>query len=213
LNLELEPPIYAYEGRQFGIFDNRKLMNAATQTGHSTLYRSEGGYTMRTFDLSPLFRSTVGFDRMSRLLDAAMEQDAGTQSYPPYNIEKLDENDYRITMAVAGFSADDLEMTQTGGSLVITGRKESKVEEDRFLHRGIATRSFERRFQLADHIQIVNARLDNGLLHIDLHREVPEEKRPRTIRIENAVNNQTIESGAGRPALASEQNQGAGQAA
>lgn len=160
---------------------------------------------MRTYDLSPLFRSTIGFDRMSRLLDSALEQDSAAQSYPPYNIEKLDEDDYRITMAVAGFSADELDLTQTGGALVISGRKEHKDEENKqFLHRGIAARSFDRRFQLADHIRIVNARLDNGMLHIDLHREVPEQMRPRTINIvtENEAGNQSVtSSGSERPAL------------
>ncbi|WP_366657122.1 Hsp20 family protein [Fodinicurvata sp. EGI_FJ10296] len=168
---------------------------------------------MRSYDLNPLLRSSIGFDRMSRLLDSALEQDTSAHSYPPYNIEKLGDDDYRITMAVAGFSREELDVTQTGGSLVISGRKETKEGDKEFLHRGIAARSFDRRFQLADHIRIVNARLDNGLLHIDLHREVPEQMRPRTINIATdaeagarSVEDQG-ERSAERPALSSESSQ------
>ncbi len=138
---------------------------------------------MRTFDLSPLFRTTVGFDRLNRLLDAAQTVD-GSAGYPPYNIEKLDEDSYGITMAVAGFAEDDLDVTVKDNVLVVTGRIGSKeTNEKRYLHRGIATRAFERRFELADHIHVTGARLENGLLHLELVREVPEELKPRKIAI------------------------------
>ena len=137
-----------------------------------------------TLDLSPLFRSTIGFDRMSRLLDAATRVDESALSYPPYNIEVLSEDAYRITMAVAGFGESDIGITAQENSLVITG-KLAKADDDRkFLHRGIAGRAFERRFELADHIKVAGASLVNGLLHVDLAREVPEAMKPRTIKIE-----------------------------
>lgn len=138
---------------------------------------------MRTFDMTPLFRSTVGFDRMSRFLDSALQADEASVSYPPYNIEKTGETAYRITMAVAGFSQDDLEITATENTLLVKGSRPSETKGE-FLHRGIATRAFERRFQLADYIKVTGARMDNGLLHIELAREVPEEMKPRTIAIE-----------------------------
>jgi molecular chaperone IbpA len=138
---------------------------------------------MRTYDLSPLFRSTVGFDRMTRLLDAAGRMDGEAPSYPPYNIEKTGENAYRITMAVAGFSTDELNISVQEGVLTVTGKALKEEEPKQFLHRGIARRAFERRFELADHIQVTGADLANGLLHIDLVREVPEAMKPRTIKI------------------------------
>jgi molecular chaperone IbpA len=141
---------------------------------------------MRTYDLSPLFRSTVGFDRMMRLLDTAGRVDESTSSYPPYNIEKTAENAYRITMAVAGFSADELNISVQEGVLTVTGKAAKEEEPQQFLHRGIARRAFDRRFELADHIQVNGANLANGLLHIDLVREVPEAMKPRSIKIGTA---------------------------
>lgn len=138
---------------------------------------------MHSFDLTPLFRSTVGFDRMARLLDSVNRLDEQTASYPPYNIEKLDEDNYRITMAVAGFGEDELDVTVKDGILIVSGKAESKDAERKFLHRGIARRAFERRLQLADYIQVSGARLENGLLHVDLVREVPEAMKPRQIAI------------------------------
>jgi molecular chaperone IbpA len=138
---------------------------------------------MRTLDFSPLFRSTVGFDRMSRLMDTALQLDESSPSYPPYNIEKRGEHDYRITMAVAGFAEDDLEITQTEGTLIVRGRAKQEDEQSQYLYRGIAGRAFERRFQLADYIRVTGANLTNGLLHIDMVREVPEQLKPRTIEI------------------------------
>ena len=140
---------------------------------------------MRTFDLTPLFRSTVGFDRMSRLLDAAMTGDDSAVAYPPYNIEKTGENDYRITMAVAGFAEQDIDITQHEATLIVKGRVQAQPDNTTFLHRGIAGRAFERRFQLADYIRVENASLVNGLLHIDLVREVPDALKPRTIQIQS----------------------------
>jgi molecular chaperone IbpA len=141
---------------------------------------------MRSYDLSPLFRSTVGFDRMMRLLDAASRVDETAPSYPPYNIEKTGENAYRITMAVAGFSAEELNLTVQEGVLTVTGKAGKDEEPKQYLHRGIARRAFERRFELADHIQVSAANLANGLLHIELVREVPEAMKPRTIKIGTA---------------------------
>ncbi|MFV3073099.1 Hsp20 family protein [Niveispirillum fermenti] len=138
---------------------------------------------MRSYDLSPLFRSTVGFDRMTRLLENALNgEDNGSNAYPPYNIEKRGEDQYRVTMAVAGFSESDIEITAHPNLLIVQG-KAKETEGTTFLHRGIAGRAFERRFQLADHIRVTNAILENGLLHIELVREVPETLKPRSIQI------------------------------
>jgi molecular chaperone IbpA len=139
---------------------------------------------MRSYDLSPLFRSTVGFDRLTRLMDAATRVDESTPSYPPYNIEKTGENAYRISMAVAGFSGDEIEITAQDNTLVISGKPKKSEEERKFLHRGIAGRAFERRFELAEFITVKGASLENGLLHVELVREVPEAKKPRTVTIE-----------------------------
>jgi len=137
---------------------------------------------MRGFDLTPLFRSTVGFDRMSELLDAATRLDDAQLSYPPYNIEKTGEDAYRITMAVAGFGQDDLNIVSQENSLLISG-KAQEPEGVEYLHRGIARRAFQRRFELADHIKVKSAELVNGLLRVELVREVPEEQKPREIKI------------------------------
>jgi molecular chaperone IbpA len=138
---------------------------------------------MRTLDLSPLFRSTIGFDRMTRLLDAATRLDDGAVSYPPYNIEVLGENAYRLTMAVAGFSEGDIDLTVQDNSLIVSGKIGKPDEDRKFLYRGIAGRAFERRFELAEHIKVAGASLENGLLHVDLVREVPETMKPRQIKI------------------------------
>ena len=138
---------------------------------------------MRTFDLTPLYRSTVGFDRLASILDQVMAADVGQNTYPPYNIEKTGDDAYRITLAVAGFSEDELTIESREGQLVVTGRKAEVDDKANVLHRGIATRAFERRFQLADHVRAVEAVTENGLLHIDLVREVPEALKPRRIEI------------------------------
>jgi molecular chaperone IbpA len=137
-----------------------------------------------SFDLTPLFRSTIGFDRMSRLIDAAMRADDSSVSYPPYNIEVLGEDAYRLTMAVAGFGENDINIVAQDSSLLIAGKIGKGEEERKFLYRGIAGRAFERRFELADHIKVTGASLANGLLHVDLVREVPEAMKPRSIKIE-----------------------------
>ncbi len=129
---------------------------------------------MDRFDFSPLFRSTIGFDRLARLVDTATRVDSTALSYPPYNIEKTGEDSYRLTMAVAGFSQN---------TLIVTGKSEKEVEDGRYLHRGIARRAFERRFSLADHLKVTGASMDNGLLHVDLVREVPEAMKPRQVKI------------------------------
>jgi molecular chaperone IbpA len=142
---------------------------------------------MRTFDLSPLYRSTVGFDRLFSLLDQAAGVDQA-QTYPPYNIERSDENAYRITLAVAGFADADLTIEVKESTLTVRGEKQAKAEGEgtEVLYRGIASRAFERRFQLADHVHVKGADLVNGLLHIDLVREIPEAKKPRQIAIGGA---------------------------
>jgi molecular chaperone IbpA len=145
---------------------------------------------MRNYDLSPLLRATVGFDRIFNLLDTANRLDEGAPSYPPYNIEKTGEDTYRIGMAVAGFSEADIEVTAKENSLVVTGKKGQESRDstaERYLHRGIASRNFERRFDLAEHIRVTGARLENGLLHIELVRELPEAMKPRSITIETGA--------------------------
>lgn len=143
---------------------------------------------MRQTDLTPLMRATVGFDRLWNLLDSATRVDESAFSYPPYNIEKIGEDDYRIVMAVAGFGEGELDITVKENSLVVTGRKEKAEDgETQYLYRGIANRAFERRFDLADHIRVTGARLENGLLFIDLVREIPEAMKPRSIKIESGT--------------------------
>ena len=138
---------------------------------------------MDRFDFTPLFRSTIGFDRLARLVDTASRVDGTAQTYPPYDIEKTAEDSYRLTMAVAGFSQGELDITVHENTLIVTGKAQNDVENGRFLHHGIARRAFERRFSLADHLKVTGASLDNGLLHVDLVREVPEAMKPRTVNI------------------------------
>ena len=141
---------------------------------------------MRTFDLAPLYRSTVGFDRLFSMLDQASGFDGGS-TYPPYNIERTGENAYRITLAVAGFGESDIAIEAKQNTLTIKGEKQAKSDEKKgeVLHQGIAARAFERVFQLAEHVEVRGASLENGLLHVDLVREVPEAMKPRQIRIGN----------------------------
>ena len=137
---------------------------------------------MRHFDRSPLYRSTVGFDRIANILEQVSLSD-GQASYPPYNIEKLGDDAYRISIAVAGFGSDELSVDVRDGALIVAGRKAEEAGERSYLHRGIATRAFERRFQLADHVRVTGASHADGMLHIDLVREVPEALKPRRIEI------------------------------
>lgn len=140
---------------------------------------------MSRFDFSPLYRSAIGFDRLASLMENAASG-TGNNGYPPYNIELLSENQYRISMAVAGFGRNELEITSHENTLMVKGHKEQEQSPRNYLYQGIAERGFERRFQLADHIRVVGADLENGLLHIDLVREVPEAAKPRTIAIGQA---------------------------
>ena len=140
---------------------------------------------MRPFDFAPLYRSTVGFDRLFQLLDGGIESEAST--YPPYNIERKADNEYRITMAVAGFTKDEIDILVKEQSLTVKGEKKSDDKERQYLHRGIATRAFERRFQLADHVEVTGADLQDGLLHVDLVRNVPERLKPRSVQIGNGA--------------------------
>jgi len=142
---------------------------------------------MRTFDFTPLLRSGIGFDRFDRLFENMSRQDEASLNYPPYNIIKSGENDYHITMAVAGFGEDDLEITAKENTLEIRAKALPEQDGVTYLHRGIAGRGFERRFELADDIKVTGARIENGLLHVDLLREVPEHKKPRRIEIGKAA--------------------------
>ena len=139
---------------------------------------------MRTFDFSPLFRSSVGFDRLAQLMDSARDD---VPSYPPYNIERTGEDQYRITMAVAGFGENDIEITAQENALTVVGKQPKDEAPKSLLYRGIAGRPFQRRFELAEYIRVSGASLENGLLHIDLVREVPEAVKPRTIKIGGKV--------------------------
>ena len=154
---------------------------------------------MSRFDLSPLMRHSVGFDHLNRLLDNAFQGETSAQSYPPYNIEKLGEDDYLITLAVAGFKPEELDVTVEDMTLTLSGRAAEKTDEEgkAFLHRGIATRAFERRFQLADNVEVGAAGYENGLLTVELRRVIPEHKKPRSIEIKaGAKTVKTIQSDA-----------------
>jgi molecular chaperone IbpA len=142
---------------------------------------------MRSYDFSPLYRSAIGFDRLARLLNDAQRSD-NEMSYPPYNIEQLNENSYRIVMSVAGFSSDEIEIESEQQSLKVSGKKHKETEEVNYLHRGIAESDFEHKFQLADHVKVTNAKLENGLLEINLVREIPEALKPKKIQIISAAN-------------------------
>lgn len=143
--------------------------------------QSRGQLATTDFDFSPLFRSMIGFDRLASLLD---NQPA---AYPPYNIEKTADDEYRISMAVAGFAQDDLDITVENGTLIVRGNKVKETEDEgrTYLHRGIATRAFEQRFQLADHVEVKEARVENGMLAVDLKREIPERLKPRKIPVKH----------------------------
>jgi molecular chaperone IbpA len=146
--------------------------------------------TMRRFDFSPLYRQTIGFDHLANLIEQLASSE-GDNGFPPYNIERLGENEYRITMAVAGFAGNDLNIEVKEGTLSVRGEKSAESAEKAYLHRGIAARNFERRFRLADYVEVSGASLENGLLHVDLKREIPEAMKPRTIKIGDASKNGT----------------------
>ncbi len=138
---------------------------------------------MRNLDFAPLYRATVGFDRIADLMDRVLTTDVAQPTYPPYNIEKTDDHAYRISVAVAGFAPEELTVEVKEATLFVTARKAEEDGERRYLHRGIATRAFERRFALADHVRVTGASHENGMLHIDLVREMPEALKPRRIEI------------------------------
>lgn len=142
---------------------------------------------MRTFDLAPLYRSTVGFDQLANMMDRVLSNDVAQPSYPPYNIEKTADDAYRISLAVAGFSADDLNIEVKQNALVVTAKKGEESSDKTYLHRGIATRAFERRFHLADHVRVTGANHEDGMLHINLEREIPEALKPRRIEISSGA--------------------------
>ena len=141
---------------------------------------------MRSFDFAPLYRATVGFDQIADMMDRVLANDVAQPTYPPYNIEKTADDAYRISIAVAGFSDSDLSVEVKDHALVVSARKANEDTDRTYLYRGIATRAFERRFQLADHVRVVGASHADGMLHIDLHREVPEALKPRRIEIAKA---------------------------
>jgi molecular chaperone IbpA len=152
---------------------------------------------MRSFDFAPLYRATVGFDRVADLMDRALNADVAQPTYPPYNIEKTAEDAYRISIAVAGFAPDELSVEVKDGTLHVAARKAADEAERTYMHRGIATRAFERRFALADHVKVTGAVHEHGMLHIDLMREIPEAARPRRIEIARPAGSPTtIESSA-----------------
>ena len=148
---------------------------------------------MRHVDFSPFFRTTVGFDRLFQLLDSLPNGNGEVSAYPPYDIESVGENAYRISMAVAGFKPDELKIEVKESLLTVTGEKSAEDKGKTYLHRGIAARSFERRFQLADYVEVKGAEVKDGMLHVDLVREIPEKMKPRTISISTSNGGQTIE--------------------
>jgi len=148
---------------------------------------------MRSFDLTPLYRSAIGFDRLANLLNEAHQRADAQPSYPPYNIELVSDDQYRIVMAVAGFERAEIDITAERDSLVVVGRKQRDETQRTYLHRGIAARDFEQRFQLANHVKVTTASFDNGLLTIELVREVPEALKPRKVVIDGGANVQALE--------------------
>ncbi len=152
---------------------------------------------MRHFDLAPLYRATVGFDQIADLMDRALASDVSQATYPPYNIEKTADDAYRISIAVAGFADADLSVELRDHQLVVSARKSDEDDGKTFLHRGIATRAFERRFTLADHVRVTGAVHEHGMLHIDLQREIPEALKPRRIEIARSSDRPAIEKDVG----------------
>jgi molecular chaperone IbpA len=171
---------------------SRRRHGPAIPAGHHITIALKG-WSMNRFDFAPLLRSSVGFENLNRLVDSVARMAEGDTAFPPYNIEKLGSDAYRITMAVAGFAQNELDLTVQENTLIVTGRaaEEAQTTERSFLHRGIAKRAFERRFQLADVIKVTGAAYENGLLNIDLVREVPEHKKPRKVEIGTAANANT----------------------
>jgi molecular chaperone IbpA len=168
----------------------RLIVQREMKNGDTISHRSTEDNKMRHVDFSPLYRSTVGFDRLFNLLDSMGQPEQSAPAYPPYNIERTGENAYRISMAVAGFGEQDLKIEAKENTLLVKGSQSKDEEEGDMLFRGIAARNFERRFQLADHVEVRNAQLENGLLHIDLVREIPEAMKARKIEISGQASRQ-----------------------
>jgi molecular chaperone IbpA len=171
-------------GATTGLTTTRRPAVKGGDANANYAFVAQGGLSMRAIDFAPLYRSTVGFDRLFSILDG-LAQPEQVPAYPPYNIERTGENAYRISMAVAGFAEDEITIESRENTLTVKGEKTEKKDGDEaeFLFRGIASRSFERRFQLADHVEVKTASLENGLLHIELVREIPEAMKPRRIEI------------------------------
>lgn len=167
---------------------------------------------MRTYDFSPLYRSTIGFDRLFDLLDQTSRVESMT-NWPPYNIEKFGEDEYRITMAVAGFAPDEITVTQHENALIVSGAKHTEPDDVQILHRGIATRAFKQTFNLADHVRVSGASLQNGLLTIALHREVPEALKPRRIAISSSEGKEAQDASRKAPKQIEHTRQDEGEAA
>jgi molecular chaperone IbpA len=149
---------------------------------------------MRAYDFTPLYRATVGFDRVADLMDRVLTNDVAHTTYPPYNIEKTDDDAFRISVAVAGFSAEDLNIEQRENALIVSAKKAENEGKTTYLHRGIATRAFEKRFHLADHVRVTGASHTDGMLHVELVREVPEALKPRQIAIESSKAIETVDA-------------------
>ena len=171
-----------------------------TGPAHFTPVPIKGGFTfiapkedaMQTLNFAPLYRATVGYDRIADLMDRVLSTEVAQPTYPPYNIEKTAEDAYRISIAVAGFAPDDLSVEVKDGALLVSAKRSTEAAQKAFLHRGIATRAFERRFALADHVRVSGATHEHGMLHIDLIRETPAALKPRRIEIGRANDMQTI---------------------
>ena len=162
---------------------NRLILVIGTK--HRIAYFNHEDMIMRTIDFSPLYRTAIGFDHLASLLDATIRNDQKRPTYPPYNIELTGEDKYRITMAVAGFDQSNLHIEVEGNALTVRGQKDAEDEQKEYLYRGIAARDFERQFQLADHIKVTGASFKNGMLHVELEREIPEALKPRKITIQS----------------------------
>jgi molecular chaperone IbpA len=175
---------------------NRLRQSRSGHQRRTSACRFTGGYAMRTFDLSPLYRSTVGFDRLFSLLDNTAGFDNGGTTYPPYNIERTGDNSYRVTIAVAGFSESDLSIEAKENTLTVRGERkpEADARPAEVLYQGIAARAFERVFRLAEFVEVKSAKLEKGLLHIDMVREIPEAMKPRAIRINGARESKVLDT-------------------
>lgn len=165
-----------------------QLKRLVLWNGHNIILLYED-MTMSTFDFSPLYRSSVGFDHLASLLDSVSANDRVQPTYPPYNIEQVDDDQYRITLAVAGFLEDEITIESENNTLTVSAKKSEKEVEHKYLHRGIAARDFRRQFKLENHVEVVSATTENGLLHVNLVREIPEAMKPRRITINDAVEN------------------------